>query len=115
VAPIASRKRERERWTLSCPECSHRIAWYGDDVMRRQWNGWKHGEFDRFDPWIEWVPGMPLGWGWLGKRSPVHWRPTPDGTVIDIGCFSCGWTALGVRYPEGLSDYMVSPDKARRT
>jgi hypothetical protein len=103
-------RRQGPTWMLRCPCCDHRIAWTSHDVWRSRF------ELIFNDPLrlaarerSKGTPdGTPIEWDWQ-SRPPMRWRQ--DGTVVDIKCQHCGWTANDVSYPEGLEPYMVKKAK----
>jgi hypothetical protein len=59
------------RMTLYCQGCSRRIAWATvRDAVLHSGGAWR----------------------WQGKRVPIHYRTDGDVPVVDLECFSCGWT-----------------------
>jgi hypothetical protein len=94
---------------VACPNCPRRIAWYSTSVLLRQLNTFIHGDVQGHARWTKRVPlGSFAGWEWQTPVPPLHWRETPDGVLVDVECFNCGWAERDIPYPEGLERFIVA-------
>lgn len=72
----------KDRATIGCDNCSHRIVWWTTDI-RAGWLGLQ--DLDK------------RGWKWQGQQVPVRFH----GLVVDVECQRCGWKkAAAARQPD---------------